>query len=747
MIGKHLVRRLLRASVPVTVLDVIFFEDELEQIRDAYPTSDLRIVHGDIRDDGKLAEAMDGVSGVVHLAAVSRVLWCLENLDDCNDVNVRGTEKVLNAVPDHGWFIQASSREVYGDPEILPVVEDTPHNPANVYGRSKASAEDVITRHVNAMTRTKAKKLNAIMLRLSNVYGAVEGHHERLVPAIMNNALSNRPIQMVGGDQNLDMVHVNDVVDAFSLAITRLDRQRTSWMRKRHGSVEVFNIGTDHSTTATELIRKTLWLTNSSSPLRVIPGDDRFPSHYVGSTVKASKELGYAARVSIDAGLHQLASDTLSETVAFLARRQREAPFYCDRTKHYTTADVLKLDGCRVSLALKGDKGNIMYNEHLRANKDRNTTNQWEHFSEVSVWDMAARREGDEVLVSFSLDDEYRPNNDAKAELVKEHVVLHIPEREPGADDSFTEFRVRVQPDTGYVHLTAPDGTPLWLSRRWPKPARRGLVARQDTDTELYNMRLTPVCCAGKKAPWPFFKDDPLPSALLDTRYAAQHDFNASQIAVQCSRFAAAEAHARRRLATLEAFSTPIVLQQAPLPLGRPQDWRQRRNKDICSVQCGHPTFCVDTGDCLCTHTAQCSPRARFPFGAVANTKLFSYPSPSVTPNPDTVLVDNVARMSWANVINPDARRYFTSKPEWPLMTTVRNPDEMEVIKNSTEHEFYVLGNSRMGCFSADGAMERSAQLISKPFKEGESLVFVPYFSVNDWMTVSGRWWGAIVAV
>jgi nucleoside-diphosphate-sugar epimerase len=113
--GKQVVARLLAGRTPVTVLDKVFYDDEVSALRSAYPFgsgSGLRVIHGDIRDPLKLKEAMTlDVVGVIHLAAVSRVLWCLENEPDCTDVNVRGAQSVIEALPS-GWFIQASSREV-----------------------------------------------------------------------------------------------------------------------------------------------------------------------------------------------------------------------------------------------------------------------------------------------------------------------------------------------------------------------------------------------------------------------------------------------------------------------------------------------------------------------------------------------------------------------------------------------------------------------------------------------------------
>lgn len=142
------------------------------------------------------------------------------------------------------------------------------------------------------------------------------------------------------------MVFVEDVVDAIALAVTRLhSKTYGAWLASK-GEVEVFNVGTNASTSAVTLIRKTLWLTNSSSPLRVIPGDDRFPSRYLGSTVKASTVLGYKARVSIDEGLHRLATEQLEDTVHYLQKKAKSEPFHCHKPKHYSIDDLLALDGC-----------------------------------------------------------------------------------------------------------------------------------------------------------------------------------------------------------------------------------------------------------------------------------------------------------------------------------------------------------------------------------------------------------------
>lgn len=532
------------------------------------------------------------------------------------------------------------------------------------------------------------------------------------------------------------MVFVEDVVDAVSLAVTRLDHKTNSWLGSAKGHIEVFNVGTSSSTSAMSLIRKTLWLTNSSSPLRVIPGDDRFPSKYVGSTVKAESVLGYKARVSIDEGLYRLATNTLRETAGYLHEKRASDEYDCIKPKHYTIQDVLKLDGCTGMFYMRGPEGETQFNMFYPENPGRwNNTNKFHDFEAPTIWnfDIKPTEDDREARISFWLG----------LPQAQKH-VLGIPPPRDGDDTIEHEFLARVDPGTGYLNLRKLSGAPLDMERKErrsradiPEPEEANMESETKSEFE-YNFRVTPTCCMDKPAPWPFFRDDALASNILDDRMGTFHYFNASQIATLCSRLGEAEQYAAHRVAALEAFSRPIVLQEAPLPQGRAPDWRMRRNKQVCTNLCDHPTFCVDTGSCMCGHAAQCAPRTRFPFSNVANMDTLSFPTPAPEAGPrDDALVKTLERSSWANIINQDARRYFGSTPAWPPFTAVLDPEDVEKVKQEKGDEFYQLHNSRWGCFSADTAMERAATQISKPYEMDKSLVFVPFYSVNDYVGVS----------
>ena len=155
---------------------------------DLRETGDAR---GDVRDRAQLVEALAGAHGVIHLAAISRVLWGERDPEACWATNVGGTRNVLDMAASarhRPWVIFASSREVYGQPEVLPATEETPVRPMNIYGRSKAEGEQLVEHVRRAGTR-------ACSIRLSNVFGAVHDHDARFYgdPSRARELLGWRP--------------------------------------------------------------------------------------------------------------------------------------------------------------------------------------------------------------------------------------------------------------------------------------------------------------------------------------------------------------------------------------------------------------------------------------------------------------------------------------------------------------------------------------------------------------------------
>lgn len=173
---------------------------------------------GDITDAEAVARRVDGCDGIIHLAAVSRVVAGEQNPELCWATNGDGTRKVLKAAldaPKRPWVVVASSREVYGEPARLPVSETCPLAPVNIYGRSKARAE--------ALTReAHAAGLRTAIVRFANVYGRTSDHADRVVPAFARAASRGGVLRVDGRDLLFDFTHIDDVADGLARVVDLL---------------------------------------------------------------------------------------------------------------------------------------------------------------------------------------------------------------------------------------------------------------------------------------------------------------------------------------------------------------------------------------------------------------------------------------------------------------------------------------------------------------------------------------------
>lgn len=169
----------------------------------------------DVCDQKGMADvlAQERVDGIIHLAAVSRVIQGEQDPIECVRTNESGTMSLLNAIRKSTikpWVVFGSSREVYGEPEFLPVTEEHPKLPMNVYGRSKLRGEEMIRQF------TREQGLNGAILRFSNVYGNERDIPDRVIPRFILAALKGKGIEIHGGNQIVDFTHISDTVQGIN---------------------------------------------------------------------------------------------------------------------------------------------------------------------------------------------------------------------------------------------------------------------------------------------------------------------------------------------------------------------------------------------------------------------------------------------------------------------------------------------------------------------------------------------------
>jgi UDP-glucose 4-epimerase len=269
-IGSHLVGRLVRDNVGSLILLDNLHRGRIADLKSVW--DHVTFVEGDVRDRNVLSRVMQDCDLVYHLAAQSNVLGAVQNLEYSFASNVVGTFNVLQAARQAGVqrMVFTSSREVYGDPQELPVPESAALRPKNAYGASKAAGEMYCKILAGPGFET-------VVLRLANVYGP--GDSDRVIPIFVDNALRGLPLTLYGGKQVLDFVWIDTVVD--------------SLIKAGFGDLigGPLNIGSNQGTILQDLARRVLEVTGSASNIILAETREVEVARFVADTTQARQLL------------------------------------------------------------------------------------------------------------------------------------------------------------------------------------------------------------------------------------------------------------------------------------------------------------------------------------------------------------------------------------------------------------------------------------------------------------------------
>ena len=214
-IGSHLTEALLTAGHEVVVLD-----DLSTGTLDNLPAG-ASLVQGDVADPAMAREAVRGVAGCFHLAAVASVQRCSDDLLGTHRTNLGGTLALLDGLAKCGPapFIYASSAAVYGDAAEMPVSEAAPARPQSAYGADKRASE------LHAAVASHTHRIPTTGLRFFNVYGPRQrwdSPYSGVVSIFSQRIAADLPVTVFGdGEQTRDLVEVADVVAALLQAMAR----------------------------------------------------------------------------------------------------------------------------------------------------------------------------------------------------------------------------------------------------------------------------------------------------------------------------------------------------------------------------------------------------------------------------------------------------------------------------------------------------------------------------------------------
>lgn len=251
----------------------------------------------DVRNAGAVARALKGVTGVLHLAAVARVLDGQRNPELCRQTNVGGVKNVIDAALARSdakpWFVFVSSREIYGDAIVSPTTEDSPYQPLNTYAHTKVEGERLTL-------AAREGGLTANLCRLSTVYGSTEDYPDRLLPAFCRAAAQGGEIRVDGQEVVVDPTHVDDVASG----IERLCEETA-----RGALLPPIHLTGGKGYSLPQLAELAVAAGDAGVTVRTAPPRSYDVTRFVGDPSRAAALLGWSARISVEDGIAAFVED------------------------------------------------------------------------------------------------------------------------------------------------------------------------------------------------------------------------------------------------------------------------------------------------------------------------------------------------------------------------------------------------------------------------------------------------------
>ena len=307
-IGSHTVVELINAGNEVVILDNFTNSSQeviprIAEITGVSPD----VVEGDITDEKRLHDLFGNYEfdSVIHFAGLKSVSESVENPQKYYLNNVEGTEMLLKVMEQHHCYrmVFSSSATVYGDPDHVPVNEQSPLSFTNPYGETKLRVENILRKLSSQDTNWQISILryfNPVAAHQSGLIGENPvGIPNNLLPYIALVAVGKlSSVQVFGGDYDTpdgtgvrDYLHVVDLAHAHLAALRNLNSSHRC---------RAYNIGTGKGYSVLEMIKAFERASEVKIPFQVVdrrPGD--IASCFADVSL-AEQKLGWKAKYGLD---------------------------------------------------------------------------------------------------------------------------------------------------------------------------------------------------------------------------------------------------------------------------------------------------------------------------------------------------------------------------------------------------------------------------------------------------------------
>lgn len=297
-IGYYITKQLVEKGYNVRLFDNLYRGDK-SKFESLIEQNKVEFIEGDIRYLSRLLEACDDIGCIFHEAA-DCINKSLQNPTESLNINVVGTSNVFEAAKIKGIkkVVFASSASVYGDPDELPMTEESPIKPITPYCIGKFTTEKI------AEFYARFHNIDYIGFRYFNVYGPrqnVDAYYTNVVILFLKKIMNNEsPIINGDGKQSMDFIHVKDIASANVLAL------------ESNVKNEIFNLGTNKSTTVAQLARILIKASSKKNIKPIFTGKKSIVNERRADYSKAKKLLGWEPKIDVVNGLTDLAKDIIN---------------------------------------------------------------------------------------------------------------------------------------------------------------------------------------------------------------------------------------------------------------------------------------------------------------------------------------------------------------------------------------------------------------------------------------------------
>lgn len=294
-LGSNLARRLVELGAQVSIVDSLIPEYGGNRFNVAGLEGRLAIDISDVRDASRMRDLVAGKDYLFNLAGQTSHMDSMENPFTDLEINCRAQLSILEtcrACNPGIRIVFASTRQMYGRPDYLPVDEKHPLRPTDVNGINKMAGEWYHILYNNVYG------IRACALRLTNTYGPrmrVKDARQTFLGIWIRLLVENRPIEVWGGEQLRDFTYVDDAVEALLLAASRDE-----------AAGQIYNIGGSKPVTLADLARLLVGLNGGGDyTVREFPKDRKAIDigDYYADDARIRSELGWKPSVDLEDGL------------------------------------------------------------------------------------------------------------------------------------------------------------------------------------------------------------------------------------------------------------------------------------------------------------------------------------------------------------------------------------------------------------------------------------------------------------